>query len=359
MTRRPIRLADAGDIPELVQLDHVHFEWPPPGMHVERKWSWAEDDDWIVLAGAAGDGPGSDYLYAEMVGDESGLTNGDWYVTTVGNLLLDGSLIDDWIQDRLQRLLGLALPPTISAVANWPVIYEVGKGLIMRWLKSTIRGTLGTVEQFQFQTCWGVPGNDPQTSEAEALALAESLAGYVKNVLLLGTNAILPLFSNEVKFTEVGVTEETLTQPVNVDGTGGNLEQTYPTQWFAYPVGNQPIGTANNPKTLPYEVACAVTFQTDLRGPRGRGRAYLPCFDSYMMAEGGKWLAGVPLTVGAGFGEYFAAVETAEGLQPVVVSKRGQVLNTVTSVNVGQIPDSQRRRRNAQDEARITGWVRA
>jgi len=77
------------------------------------------------------------------------------------------------------------------------------------------------------------------------------------------------------------------------------------------------------------------------------------------MQAGGKWTDSFTSTTAASVGAFFAAVEAAHsGLVPVVVSKRHLVLNEVKSVNTGKIPDSQRRRRNAQDEARVTGWTK-
>jgi hypothetical protein len=226
----------------------------------------------------------------------------------------------------------------------------------MRWIRSTFRGTLGGgVEQFQFKLDWGNPGNDPTITEAEAFALAQQLGGIMATQFNVGTNAILKLCSPDVQFTEVGVVEMTQTDPTDSSGGGGNLEQSYGTAWWAWPGVTGPKGTGTG-SSLPWEVSCAVTLQTNTRGPRGRGRIYLPPFATLALQSGGKWFGAVPNDVSAQVGAFLAAVDAATPYVPVVVSRRAIQLHEITSVNCGFIPDSQRRRRRNQDEARVTGW---
>jgi hypothetical protein len=76
------------------------------------------------------------------------------------------------------------------------------------------------------------------------------------------------------------------------------------------------------------------------------------------MGAGGKLYTGTPLNYGQNIGAFFDAVVGATPYKPIVVSRRRLILNEVTSVNVGQVPDSQRRRRRSQDEARVLAWTK-
>lgn len=61
--------------------------------------------------------------------------------------------------------------------------------------------------------------------------------------------------------------------------------------------------------------------------------------------------------MGTGLGDFFDSVKADHDLVPVVVSKRRLILNEITNVLVGAVPDSQRRRRRSQDEARVITWT--
>jgi len=81
----------------------------------------------------------------------------------------------------------------------------------------------------------------------------------------------------------------------------------------------------------------------------------MPPFYTGAMANAGMFNATCE-TVGTAFGNFVDGVKTETGLLPVVVSPRRQILNEVTSINVGHVPDSQRRRRKSQAEARTVVW---
>jgi hypothetical protein len=293
--------------------------------------------------------------WIDVVGDVTGGVPGDWYVTTLGDVITD----QHW---NLVEVLAYFAPKiakevidTIVQLGDWPVIYEVGKVDRMRWLKCSIAGKLGATEAFVHTINFGKPGNDPTTTEAESLALAEAFAGYWATAVSdTGATKLSWALPAEVVYTEVGVTECEQTSSTAADGTGGNLSQSFPTTWYAWPNGAGP--TVGEGLSLPYEVACAVTFQTAKRGPSGRGRIYLPPFKTGQMGADGKYQAGAPAAGARSVGLFFDAVKAGHDLVPLVVSRRRLVLNEVTSINVGIIPDAQRRRRRSQDEARVTIW---
>jgi len=115
----------------------------------------------------------------------------------------------------------------------------------------------------------------------------------------------------------------------------------------------QPNGT-NTP--LPYEVAMALSFNTEFRGRSHRGRMYLGPLTAAVMGTDGN------------FGDQAAAIGQAFGDKVV----RGLVVNTgadlhvlsekygysypVQGVRVGRVPDSQRRRRRSRQEVYVQSY---
>jgi hypothetical protein len=247
------------------------------------------------------------------------------------------------------------VPAIIGSIGNWPIVWKSEDAVYMRWLSSTFRGDLGGgVEQFQHKIDWGLPGADPDLSEAAALTFAELLA--TKWQALFGMDpGFGNMFSTDVRYLEVGVTQKTQTSGTAADGTGGNLEQDFDTQWYSYPLGARPQGVYSGP-SLPYEVACALTLQTNKRGPSGRGRMYLPPFGVNSMTNGGRYAATTSTGAGQFVGIFLGSVVAASPHVPVVVSRRRIILTEITQLLAGAVPDSQRRRRRSQDEARVVAW---
>lgn len=227
----------------------------------------------------------------------------------------------------------------------------------MRWIRTTFRGELaGGAEFFQHKMDWGNPGADPTLDEGDALALAIDMAGWFEDGWGSGPGATMGVYaSDEVRYTEVGVVQLEQHAAKNKDGTGGDLAESYSTAWYRWATGTGPVGRAvGNP--MPYEVSCCVTLQTETRGASGRGRFYFPPFATSAAGPGGMFATGAAESVGEGFGIYVDAVKTNSDYLPIVVSSRKMQLHEVTSINVGHVPDSQRRRRRNLAEARVTVW---
>lgn len=334
MTSQYPRLANLGDVPRLLSGDRVSHEWPPPGT---TEVGLGFPETWVLVQGP------------QPPGDV-----GDWYVTDLEHVAVSSNQTVLVLAARLGLKLSGLPGLGIGAVGQWPVIYEVGKVNFMRWISTVFRGTLGGVEQFQHGINFGVPGNDPTLGESEAPAYAEALATRWQATMGVMFNSC----ADDVQYTEVGVVEKTQTDPTDAQGNGGNLEQSYPTAFYGYGVGANPHGVTGA-KSLPYEVACAVTLQTDTRGPRGRGRLYLPPFATALVQGGGGKFADVDLNaIGGALGDFFEAHLVAEGHVPVVVSRRAIQLHEVTSIKMGHVPDSQRRRRRSVAEAPVVAWTK-
>jgi hypothetical protein len=272
-----------------------------------------------------------------------------WFWGTLGEFLTGLSGIESAALDRLVRAVASLAGVPVGAALSAPLLLKGTAGTQMRWIRTTYRGILGGgVEQFQFKIDLGNPGSDPDLDEADCLALAEQLAG------IIGANpgGLMNQWSVEAALTEVGAVTMTATDATDSSGEGGNMAQSFPTQWFMYPTGSRPAGLGSG-DSLPYEVACAVSLQTDHRGPSGRGRFYLPPFATQAMTGGGVYDATAMANALEGSVALLHGIIAATPYVPLVVSPRRLILNEVTSVNVGHVPDSQRRRRRSQAEARV------
>lgn len=317
----------------------VHSELPPPGFELVHNPRVEEDTTTVPLP----------FIWGEVVGDESTLNPGDLWWTTFAQYALHLSAgAHANLLAKVLTAIGV-LPGGFADPAAFPIVYRVAREAHMRWIRNTYRGLLcGGIEEFQFKIDLGNPGNDPDLNDAQLLSLAEQLAGIITDDGLNMRSAI----STEHTFTEVGCVMMTATDATDSQGNGGNMQQSGATQWFAYTVGTRPIG-ASGGVTLPLEVATAVTLQTDHRGPSGRGRYYLPPPGTNAVQAGGTFTSNHLAKAGDGSQEWLEAIRAATPYLPVVVSPRRLILNEITSLNSGSVPDSQRRRRRSQVEARI------
>lgn len=334
------RLANLGDLPRLISRDNVASGWPPPGTDVIPT---AHPEPWVLICGEPTEGDSD-----------------TWWVTNIATASgLSGAALLELVAQLLPKM-NPAVAAAVGAGHLYPVIYSPGEGLVMKWIRSTMVGELGGgVEQFQWKIDWGNPGSDPTMDEAGALAFADDLASkfaaaFVASLGVLGSYAAL--VASDVKYTEVGVVPWTQTAAKNADGTGGDAAQDFETVWHTYPTATRPSGTGG--VALPYEVACAVTLQTDTRGQRGRGRLYLPPYGVNSMQTGGVFTATTVSVSGEFIQKIFDDMKAAHaGIVPVVVSQRAKQLHEVTSIQTGRVPDSQRRRRRSQSEAPTVQWV--
>jgi hypothetical protein len=326
ISRRP-RLAGLGDVERLVAGNGVHNVWPPPGTTVLYLQF---PEPWCLVYGEPDAGAA-----------------GDWWVTDLLTIVSGGGFPTDSVLARLTEQFTGPTAVAFGHLLEWPVIYEQGGGSTVRWLKCTFRGDLGGgVEHFQHSLNIGKPGADPDISAEACLALAEQIATLWRTSLVTpisgGSTSSLENFGAAVQWTEVGV--------VQLSKTNGTVDQAEETSWWGWPA---PTGPAGSTTTLPFEVACAVTLQTDVRGPRGRGRMFLPPFNTSQMGTDGRFAIETVTESGWAVRQFLQSIIDETPYEPLVVSKTHQVLNRITSVNIGRVPDSQRRRRRSQDEARI------
>lgn len=287
----------------------------------------------------------------------------DWSHTTLGAFIAEVGLNHAAWVARLASIFDATVGRIVSLIDQWPVIVKgTGEGNEMRWVKSTVKGTLGGVEDFQFSVNFSKPGADPNPDAAALAALGVSLnakfvAALSANDALLGNVPRSRCFSPDVKFTAFGAALLTITEAKDKDGGGGNLSQDGETQWSLINGVTGIVGTTTE-HSLPYEVATCVTMHTDHAGPSGRGRVYLPPPSINALDTGGKYLANQVVGAAHILSAWFTAVIAgADDVVPVVVSQRRLFYTPISQVTVGIIPDSQRRRRWSQLESPQVAWT--
>lgn len=110
-------------------------------------------------------------------------------------------------------------------------------------------------------------------------------------------------------------------------------------------------GVAAGP-ALPGDVALVVSLRTALATRRGRGRFYLPQPAASQLAVTGRVLADFVTDLVASLTAAWSGYNT--GLdRPVVYSRTGRSIQNITTFNIGDLYDTQRRRQNKLPETRL------
>lgn len=207
--------------------------------------------------------------------------------------------------------------------------------------KYIFNGVMGTSEVFAYGWAF-TSGTWNNASEAVG-------AGAVWIARFLTVNGIRNVFAPNIVHTSVrcvtynsdGSTQSAVTLPITPI-TGGSTSDT---------------------NSLPFEVSPCITLRTATATARGRGRFYLP--PPVRSQVGGDGIFNSTLVSTGTTGAAGAAAEAMNNFKtnnpgvPVVISKVGGVIAThaITSVEIGNVPDSQRRRRNRLVETRTSATV--
>lgn len=194
---------------------------------------------------------------------------------------------------------------------------------------------------------WSV-GLAYQGTVEEAVTDEADLAAWAQNVLAL--------------FTSDGTWAPSLKALL---GSNGSIQRV---RTYAYSTPGSPaIGagvssgaavSGTNSLTMPPQCSLVVSLMTSVPGRRTRGRFYWPNLTSTISADLRR--SGNPTTpaLATAFGlaiEDWGLAATGATLVPVVVSAvAGGRVTTVTSLSVGDVIDTQRRRRDALVENRTT-----
>lgn len=103
---------------------------------------------------------------------------------------------------------------------------------------------------------------------------------------------------------------------------------------------------------LPFQCATSVTWTTAFATRAGRGRIYLPPL-AVSVIDTGRLSAAAVTTIVTSINAMWAALDTG-GLALSLYGATSHVTTPVTGGNVGDVIDTQRRRRNKLIESRVT-----
>lgn len=105
---------------------------------------------------------------------------------------------------------------------------------------------------------------------------------------------------------------------------------------------------ADTGETLPPQVALAVTLRTALATRAGRGRIYLPPFAVSQMASGRMNATNKGTTLTAVKGMFDTLI--SDGHTPVLYGRTAHTVTPITTLALGDVFDTQRRRRDSYAE---------
>lgn len=200
----------------------------------------------------------------------------------------------------------------------------------------TLSGTMtgGEVVSMGFAFTAALDGGYVDTQDDLTL-WASDIAGEL--LLLSSGSALVGVLSNDVVIDQVTTGYYPNTNgPVGLQGVA---------------TGDVMTGTGN--ASLPYPTCLVFTHNTGIPGPSRRGRTYWPLLN--FAVENGKVDAGDLAALAGGFNDIISAIEDAApgglGVRFGVHSRKLALVTPVTSIRVGNVPDTQRRRRDALTEA--------
>jgi hypothetical protein len=102
---------------------------------------------------------------------------------------------------------------------------------------------------------------------------------------------------------------------------------------------------------MPADVSLVVSLRTALANRRGRGRFYLPQPATANLTSDGRVIADLITDLSSSLAAAWASYNTTND-RPVVYSRAARSVQNITSFNVGDLFDTQRRRENKLLEAR-------
>jgi hypothetical protein len=195
--------------------------------------------------------------------------------------------------------------------------------------KLVAQGHISTVDFFDF----GVHVEAP-SGEADSIAVS-----WAEALTLLVNGVATPADSiKQLMALDVGIDAAIANE---LDGTGKQVDQSI--QSLAL------VGTDVN-ETLPPQVSVAVSTRTTLPTRAGRGRFYLPPFtvdtvDTFRLAATAR---GQVAAAAKGMLDHL----NSDGFQPVIYHRFTGGTTNITAIDVGNVFDNQRRRRNQLEEVR-------
>lgn len=206
-----------------------------------------------------------------------------------------------------------------------------------RRLKMSIDGTLGFGERFSLTVHFTDPATTPSPDDVQAWAVAAG--GILQNH---NSNRYFEEMSSSAAVRSV--------RTYWYAATGGAAMQ-----------GGAPLTTAvvgAGAIAAPFQCARVATLITARAGRRYRGRIYIPCLRPPMVDTGktGPYTAGEV----AQLADLLADLGTAfpnQSVAPAVYSAVADEVTPVTAVRIGDVVDTQRRRRDALVESYVSAPI--
>lgn len=192
----------------------------------------------------------------------------------------------------------------------------------MALFRSDFQGTIYGIEQFQHGLHWS-------STDSSAGLAADLAAAWLT---LLADTAVNTFFRTSVVWDQVNVSElgATPAQPIITSAQAVIAD-----------------GGVSSDNSLPAQCSPCLSLTTATAGSRARGRMYLPPPDVTAMTISGR-LDSTFRTAMVNALDTFFGTMGANAASPIVVSSVGGVYTTypVTTIRLGDVVDTQRRRRN-------------
>ena len=203
----------------------------------------------------------------------------------------------------------------------------------MALFRTDFRGSVYGIEEFQHGLCWSSPGTASEVA-------ADAAAGWLTLLADAAANTFYPttIVWDSVNASELGATPAA---PIQTSAQASIAD-----------------GGTSSDAGLPAQCSPCLSLTTATAGSRARGRMYLPPPDTSSLGASGRLAAGFR-TAWVGALDTFFSSMVGGGHSPVVISAVGGVWTTypVTTIRLGDVIDTQRRRRNNIAEVYTTASV--
>jgi hypothetical protein len=207
--------------------------------------------------------------------------------------------------------------------------------MVAQVMRVSILGALPSGEEWSVNPVYSIGGDFGSTvTAAQAATIATAIAAIVV------PTGITQTMSSAVTVTGARVEARTL---------AGDLES----QGEAFKAIPTP-GLGSSPH--PFQVSCVSSLRTARAGASGRGRLYWPTLGMTLATSTARPTAATVTSFMSGVKTYLSAIESAievtlTGVALCVWSRKLQQVNVVTQIQVGDVLDVQRRRRDQLIEA--------
>lgn len=203
----------------------------------------------------------------------------------------------------------------------------------MALYRSDFQGTLHGIEEFQHGMHWS-------TSDSTAGLASDLAAAWLT---FLNDTTVNTWWPTGVQWSQVNVSElgATPSAPIVTSAQASIADG----------------GASADPGLPPQNTPC-ISLTTSTAGSRARGRMFLPAPDTTVLTTAGRLNSTFRGQIIAALDTFFATM-SGNAASAVVVSAVGGVYTTypVTTIRLGDVMDTQRRRRNAIAEVYSTASI--